>query len=200
MDQICSYTYKQYCDKVKSFHGYLAPGVIIAGFMTDLACRNLPSHTLFDAICETTACLPDAVTLLTPCTVGNKWLKIIDVGRYAMTFYDKDTGEGVRVYLDLARLEQWPAIKEWFLKLKPKEQQDNEHLLAQIKEAGTGICGIERVKVAREFLRKHAKKSIAICPVCHEAYRSEDGDLCPACKDKCLPYALENGQAGRETK
>jgi formylmethanofuran dehydrogenase subunit E len=191
VDTVCSFTYEQYCEKVESFHGHLAPGVIIAGFMVDLASRSLPPHTLFDVICETAACLPDAITLLTPCSVGNQWLKIIDVGRFAMTLYDKDTGEGVRVFLDPGKLDSWPVIKDWFLKLKPKEQQDRQVLFSQIRDAGTGICGIERVKISREFLRGWTGKSVAVCPVCHEAYRFEDGSICPACKEKRLPYTFE---------
>jgi formylmethanofuran dehydrogenase subunit E len=60
---------------VKSFHGYVAPGVVLGGVMVDLARRQLPPEVLFDAVCETRHCLPDAVQLLTPCTLGNGWLK-----------------------------------------------------------------------------------------------------------------------------
>ncbi len=43
--------------------------------------RNLPPDILFNSLCETNKCLPDAVQLLTPCTVGNGWLKVrIGVG------------------------------------------------------------------------------------------------------------------------
>jgi formylmethanofuran dehydrogenase subunit E len=71
---------------VESFHGIAAPGVIIGGFMVDLASGSLRRNALHNVICETAKCLPDAVQLLTPCSIGNRWLKIIDVGRYALTF------------------------------------------------------------------------------------------------------------------
>jgi formylmethanofuran dehydrogenase subunit E len=35
---------------VHSFHGSIAPGVMLGGFMVDLAYRNLPSEILFDVI------------------------------------------------------------------------------------------------------------------------------------------------------
>jgi hypothetical protein len=38
---------------------------------------------------------PDAVQILTPCTVGNGWMRILNLGRYAVTLNDKFTGEGV---------------------------------------------------------------------------------------------------------
>ena len=136
---ILSYTFEEYCERVEAFHGALAPGILVGGFMVDLARHNLPPGTLFDVICETVECLPDAVQLLTPCSVGNQWMKIIDVGRFALTLYDKDTGEGVRVHLDSRKLERWPAINEWLMKLKPKKQQDRDRLVREIKEAGTDI-------------------------------------------------------------
>ncbi len=46
--------------------------------MVDLALKNLPKGEFFDALCETPACLPDAVQLLTPCTVSNGWLKVVN--------------------------------------------------------------------------------------------------------------------------
>jgi len=39
---ICTYSYEEYLHLVKSFHGNLAPGLIIGGFMVDLAMKNLP--------------------------------------------------------------------------------------------------------------------------------------------------------------
>src|SRR4030042_1863444 len=68
---ILSYTFEEYFERVQSFHGFAAPGVVIGGFMVDLAYQHLPEDRLFDAICETAKCLPDAIQLLTSCTVAN---------------------------------------------------------------------------------------------------------------------------------
>jgi formylmethanofuran dehydrogenase subunit E len=189
MDKIRDFTFEEYCDRIRDFHGGLAPGVIIAGFMVDLAYQHLPADSLFDVICETTACLPDAVQLLTPCTVGNQWMHIIDVGRYALTVYDKHTGEGVRVYIDAAKLDRWPVIQEWFLKIKSKKEQDRQHLTDQVREAGTDIFSVAKIKVSPDFIKKQSK-SVAICPVCREAFKAESGPVCPACKEHNLPYKL----------
>jgi len=189
MHEIGSYTYDDYCKRVKAFHGTLAPGILVGGFMVDLARRNLPPGTLFDVICETVQCLPDAVQLLTPCSVGNQWMKIIDVGRFALTLYDKDTGEGVRVHMDSGKLERWPAIREWFFKLKPKREQDLGLLVEEIREAGADICGMDKITVLPGFLRGGREKSVTICPICGEAYRAGDGAVCPACSQgELLPY------------
>jgi formylmethanofuran dehydrogenase subunit E len=195
MSEVCGLSIDDYCRKVKEFHGgNLAPGLIIAGFMVDLACRNLPENTLFEVICETPACIPDAVQILTPCTAGNQWMHIINVGRYALSFYDKHSGEGVRVHLDASKLKKWPAINEWFFKLTPKEKQDMQEILKQAIEAGTSILDIDKVTITPEYLVKKKKKSVEICPVCNEAYPSDEGALCPACRDGCLPYISETEQ------
>ena len=73
---ICNLKFDEYVEKIKSFHGSSAPGMILAGFMVDLAMKNLPEGEFFDVICETQHCLVDAVQILTPCTVGNGWLKM----------------------------------------------------------------------------------------------------------------------------
>ena len=198
MDNIVSYRFEEYAAMVTSFHGYAAPGVIIGGFMVDLAYRSLPKGGVYDVICETAKCLPDAVQLLTPCSVGNRWLRIIDVGRYALTFYEKGTGAGVRVHLDCAKLESWPEIKAWYLKLKPKEAQDEELLLRQIREAGREMCSVERVQVSPGFLKKRQSGPISLCPSCGEAYHAADGAICPACKGVVLPYVSGKGFCEKE--
>lgn len=183
---IRSHTYERFVEMVKEFHGYDAPGVIIGGFMVDLAYRSLTEEGLFDVLCETPKCLPDAVQLLTPCTIGNGWLTIINVGRFALTLYDKHTGKGVRVFIDTPRLEMWPEIKAWFLKLTPKGEQDEERLLKEIREAEDTIMSVRQVKVAKRILEKSRRGGFAVCPHCGEAYPSADGPICLGCADDNL--------------
>ncbi len=180
------YSFDEYIHLVKSFHGHVAPGMIIGGVMVDMALRNTPAGDLFDALCETESCLPDAVQLLTPCTVGNGWLRIVNVGRYALTLYEKYEGEGIRVYLDTSKLDAWPGIKEWFFKLKPKKEQDSTELYRQIRDAGTGLYSLQNVRVQPQFLERRSKGGIAVCPLCGEAYPSKDGEVCRACGDRKL--------------
>jgi formylmethanofuran dehydrogenase subunit E len=180
---------EEYLRLVQSFHGHVAPGVVIGGFMVHLASARIPEGVLFDAICETPVCLPDAIQLLTPCTVGNGWVKIINLGRFALSLYDKDQGDGFRVFLDPRKLDDWSEIKTWFLKLKPKAEQNMELLMAQIKEAGEALCGIHPVRIRSELLKKQKRGEIAVCPGCQEAYPSRDGKVCRGCQGE-LPYAI----------
>ena len=186
---ICSYSYEKYISLVKSFHGHVAPGVLIGGFMVDLALKNLSKEELFDAICETRACLPDAIQLLTPCTVGNGWLKVINVGRFAICLYEKVRGEGVRVFLDPIKIERWSEIKTWFFKLKPKQEQDSQLLREQIRQAGSDICSIGQVEIEKSYLIRTHRQEFILCPRCKEAYPAEDGTICRACQGE-VPYRV----------
>ena len=200
MPNILSYSFDEYLKMVTSFHGNPAPGVLIGGYMVDCAYKHLPKDGLYDVICETAKCLPDAVQLLTPCSIGNQWLRIIDVGRYALTFYDKRSGEGIRVYLDWNLLDKWPAIKGWYLKLMPKEAQSRDVIHREIREAGTDLCGVEEVKVFVGTAKKRKSSSISICLSCGEAYKSEDGAICPACKGGVLPYDRHEGESAHPSR
>jgi formylmethanofuran dehydrogenase subunit E len=184
---IGTYSYEEYLHLVKSFHGSLAPGLIIGGFIVDLALKHLPEGEFFDALCETPVCLPDAVQILTPCTIGNGWLTVLDFGRFAVTMYEKKSGRGVRVFLDARKLENWPEVRDWYLKRKKKQEQDFERLLAQIKEAGHGLLGLQRVRVEPEKIRRKKMGPVGLCPVCGEAYPARDGERCRNCRGE-TPY------------
>lgn len=184
---ICGYTYDEYLKMIKGFHGHVAPGVVIGGFMVDLALRNLPDGEMFDVVCETGACLPDAVQMLTPCTVGNGWLKIINLGRFALAFYEKYDGNGIRIYTDAAQLESWSELKKWFFKLKPKKEQDTNLLMEQIRDAGTSIFGTQSVSLDPEFIKKQHRDAFAVCSICGEGYPLEDGSSCLGCQGEA-PY------------
>ena len=192
---ICDHTYDEYLEMIRDFHGYVAPGVVIGGFMVDLAKRNLPPGEMFDVVCETAACLPDAVQLLTLCTVGNGWLKVIDLGRFALAFYEKYAGDGIRVYTDTARLESWPELKQWFFKLKPKQEQDTDLLMEQIRAAGTSIFGTQPVSLDPELMGKKSRGAFAVCSACGEGYPLKDGAVCLGCQGK-TPYLEAAHQQG----
>jgi formylmethanofuran dehydrogenase subunit E len=177
-------SFEKFVERVREFHGYEAPGVIIGGFMVDLAYRHLPEGGLFDALSETPKCLPDAIQLLTPCTLGNGWLTVVNVGRYAMTLYDKKSGEGVRVFVETEKLDPWPELKTWFFKLKPKKEQDSDRLAREIREAGVEIFGVQKVKMTDRFLSHRKRGNMAPCPKCQEGYPVDDGPLCLSCSGR----------------
>jgi len=180
--QIMSYSYDEYVEVVRSFHGFPAPGVLIGGFMVDLAVKNLPEGILYDALCETKTCLPDAVQLLTPCTYGNGWLTVLPLGRYALTLYDKTSHEGVRVFLDTAKMESCQEVRNWFMKLKTKQEQDSDRLFKEIREAGQDLLSLRRVKLKPDFIENKHMGKVALCPQCGESYPIKDGNTCLGCQ------------------
>lgn len=188
------HTHDEFMEVARTFHGYPAPGLIIGGYMVELARRGLPEGVLFDAISETEQCLPDAVQLLTPCTVGNGWLRILNFGIYAVSLFDKRTGKGVRVHLDVDKLGPWGEIRTWFLKLKPKQEQDTPLLQAQIREAGADILTARPVTVRPDRLGHKGKGLVDRCPLCGEYYPVASGGICRSCQGES-PYHAGPGLA-----
>lgn len=181
IDQIGPYSFEAFVARVREFHGFPAPGVVLGGVMVAAAVKGLPAAILYDALCETEKCLPDAVQLLTPCTIGNGWLRIRPWGRFALALYDKQSGAGIRAVLDTDHLEGSPEIKTWYYKLKPKEETYSERLLADIREAGTGICRLQKIQIQPALLVKEHRGKRVICPLCREAYPDDGKGSCPAC-------------------
>lgn len=178
------YTFEQFKERAAAFHGYPAPGLLIGGYMVEAARSRLEAGTLFEAIVETPKCLPDAVQLLTVCSTGNQRLKIINLGRFALSLFDKNTGEGFRTFLDLKKIDQWPEIKGWFLKIVEKADQNEARLLSEIERAGDSVCTTLPVKVAPVYLGRRHMNSIVACPLCNEAYPADDGPVCLGCSGK----------------
>jgi formylmethanofuran dehydrogenase subunit E len=190
------YTFRASLELIRTFHGHVAPGLVIGLKMVDLARQQLPRDILFDALCETASCLPDAVQLLTPCTVGNTWLTIRDLGKFALTLYDKSNGRGCRVFLDPAKLAAWPQLYDWYYKRKSKAEQDFNGLIDDIRQAGADCLSQVQVEIAPIHLTRRSKGPIATCPVCGEAYPEKHGDLCRGCQGQ-TPYTRPHGSRGR---
>ena len=108
---IGSYTFQEFKRLAEIFHGYAVPVLLIGGYMVEMAKARIPEGTLFEAVVETRKCLPDAVQLLTLCSAGNNWMKVHNLGRYAVSLFDKHTGEGVRVSVDPAKLDAFPESR-----------------------------------------------------------------------------------------
>jgi formylmethanofuran dehydrogenase subunit E len=185
--KIGTYSFEEFLEVVESFHGHSAPGVLMGGFMVTYAMEGLPRDILVDAISETPICLPDAIQLLTPCTLGNGWLKVINLGRFALSLYEKYEGKGVRVFMDPAKLNGKKEIRNWLFKLVPKSEQDRDRLIAEIRDGGRSVLGISHVRVKPQHLGKTKRGAISNCTKCGEPYPENDGPVCLACQGQS-PY------------
>ncbi len=182
-----SYTYEASLALIREFHGHPAPGLVIGVKMVTLAMAQLDEEVLFDAVCETHSCLPDAIQMLSRCTIGNGWLKVTDLGRFALTLYDKGSGKGVRVFLDPKKLGKWPEFYSWFYKRKPKKDQDFPRLMDEIRNAGDAVVAMNAVRIKSEYLVRRSHGEISTCPMCGEAYPRIQGGICSGCRGES-PY------------
>ncbi len=183
------YTFEESMEMARAFHGYPAPGLVLGVRMVSLAMTHLPEKVLFDAVTETRSCLPDAVQILTLCTVGNNWLKIMDLGRYALALYDKTNGNGVRVSIDSQAVKKWPELFAWLYKTKAKHEQDSKALYRDIQSAADHILNTEPVEIQARHLVKTSKGAIDTCPVCGEAFPVTHGNICRVCQGE-TPYRM----------
>ncbi|MFH1351034.1 MAG: formylmethanofuran dehydrogenase subunit E family protein [Pseudomonadota bacterium] len=177
---------EDYLERVRSFHGLLAPGVLLGGFMVDWALEVMERSQLLDAVVETRKCLPDAVQILTKCSIGNGWLRILDWGILAVTLYDKKSFDGARVHLDLKKMEQFPLVKAWAMKEKPRGENPFEPLIEEMIRAGREMLSCQEIIVGAfpEGLSPYGQPKV--CSGCGEAFRYGKDDRCPRCLE---PYA-----------
>jgi len=96
-------------------------------------------------------CLPDVVQLLTPCTFGNGWMKVLDWDKFALSLYDKKTLDGVRVWLDLEKTRSYPHIYDWYMRLIPKKSVDHDMLRESIITAGRSMLSRAPVHITQFY-------------------------------------------------
>lgn len=166
---------------IENFHGWKAPGLVLGLFMVDLAQELIGTRTEADAIVETRHCLPDAIQLFTPCTVGNGWLKILDWDKFALSLYDRRTQYGCRVWVDLEKMRPYPKLYKWYMRLIPKKELPLDVLLGIILEAGRQVLSSQAITMT-QFHDREKKTGINVCPVCNEAFKATQGSICRACQ------------------
>jgi hypothetical protein len=118
---------------------------------------------------------------------GQRLARIFNLGLYAVSLFDKHTGQGVRVAVETDRLHPYPSIREWLFKLKPKKEQDSDRLREEIRTAGSSICSVREIALRPEFMGGRGKGAIAACPSCGQAYPARDGSVCRSCRGES-PY------------
>lgn len=169
-----------------------APGVPIGTAMVNLALQQLGEVEKLGAIAEAKACLSDAIQALTGCTVGNKYLTIYEkIGRYALTLYDRNNGNGIRVFVDLKKIDQakMPETYKFFLRQRPREVQYDmkaraasaQLITEEVADSEWSIFGWEKVLVKN--LEKETILPVKVCKKCGESYTCDDdsSEFCLVC-------------------
>jgi formylmethanofuran dehydrogenase subunit E len=172
--------------RLSEFHTYPAPGVLIGAFMVDYALELLgvtPDRKLY-GVCETPKCLPDALQVIARCTTGNNRLKVVPIGKFAITLNaptESEVAEAVRVYVDLEKLRHYPTIDIWYANSPAYDKHTmKDRLQDEIFRAGRNILSFERVRV---MVKKKKKWTSVTCPSCGESVPDYliEGDRCGAC-------------------
>lgn len=172
--------------RLAEFHTYPAPGVLIGAFMVDYAMELLgvkKGRKLY-GVCETPKCLPDALQVLAHITVGNNRLRIVPIGKFAITMNlpcDGPTADAVRVYVDKEKLKLFPTIDIWYANSPAFDRKTMKgRLFDEIFNAGRKILSTENVRVNVKPKKKW--KSVT-CPACGESVPDYliEGDRCGAC-------------------
>jgi formylmethanofuran dehydrogenase subunit E len=170
-------------------HTYAAPGLLMGVFMVDYAMELLGASTKekLYAVCETYKCLPDSLQAIAHCTVGNHRLRVIPIGKFAITMNRPSEDpfvEGVRVYVDGGKITRFQCLMAWFTKdpsFDPRLMGPT--LIDEIFQARRDILSYEwvRVKVPRKLPWQSA-----VCSICGEMVPSallSDG-VCSDCRSR----------------
>ncbi len=168
--------------KVFEFHGHKSPGTAMGVFMVDYAIELMNNliknrNVELNAVVETIPCLTDAVQIITGCTIGNEKMHVVDYGRFALTLYDKKTGIGIRVKLDVEKTKGYKNLHDWFLKRKPKRDLPKELVIGDIINARRDVLSYEMVRVKI----KEEKLPVRFCSKCKEPFSSNNGGICKYC-------------------
>lgn len=178
---ICGIESQDFIVRLEAFHGYRSPGILLGGCMLDSALSKLPPTPYLNVVCETVVCLPDAVQLLTPCTIGNGFLQTLDWGKFALTVYDRKTLHGVRASLDHPRLPSFPEVHQWFDRsARPGPKPEFDDLADEILAAAGELIVCREVAVLKALKETQAIQT-RFCPDCGESYAQRLGSKCPAC-------------------
>ncbi|HPY60791.1 MAG TPA: FmdE family protein [Methanospirillum sp.] len=173
-------------DRCIDFHMGTAAGLLIGIYMVDYALSLLgakPGEKLY-SVCETSKCAPDPLQVILHCTPGNHRLRVINIGRFAMTVNrpsDGDYAEGVRVRLDPAKIEDTPVLRAWFANTPDFDGKTmKKRLVEDIISKGTGMLSWEKVKVKVTHKQKWKTGTCSSCGEPVPENLLEDG-LCPGC-------------------
>jgi formylmethanofuran dehydrogenase subunit E len=189
---ICGISYDDLIIRMEEFHGYRSPGILLGGMMVEVALRELETTPYLNVVTETVVCLPDAVQLLTPCTIGNGFLQILDWGKFALTGYDRVTLAGLRVWLKYDILMDYPLIYKWFERSTPaKEKPSFEELAADILDTGSDLIAHRAVRL-HQTLKDSQRVMTGRCPDCGESYPLHLGPACSSCQGEAYYEYLKS--------
>ena len=165
---------------VVQFHGHLCPGLALGFRVATAALRELKADRPRDeelvAIVENDSCAVDAIQYITGCTFGKGNFLFRDHGKHVYTFFNRRTGQGVRISEDYRGFEGDPRFPE----LK-KRQDAGEDVSREMQEF--------KMDKAAAILKADEKEILIISPVTEvipREARIRGSARCAACGEKFM--------------
>lgn len=116
--------------KCADFHGHICRGLAIGYVAARAGLAWLRSNKALDeelvCVVETDACCIDAIQVLTGCTFGKGNLLHRDYGKMCFTFFNRESGRGVRLAMKNGSLQMDPRQLELFAKMRSRVISDAE--------------------------------------------------------------------------
>ena len=175
-------------EQVVAFHGHACPGLALGYRVAREALEQLHIERAQDeelvAIVENNACGVDAIQMMTGCTFGKGNLFFKDYGKHVYTFYNRQTGKGIRIYAENYYTQD--QFDQRFVQLSKKivrsDAEENE--LRRIVDARIELL-LE--KPAQDFL----KVAEALEPIPERA-KIFSSSRCDRCHEKVMSGRLQN--------
>lgn len=174
--------YDEQLQKAGDFHGEICGGIAIG---TKLAMYGLElmgmelnqRHKNLIVFLEIDRCMADAVQAVTKCSMGKRSLKQMYYGKFAVTFYNMDTDEALRI-------SDADANKK-FKKEETREEMINRFRVTPPEE----LFKVEKVKVELTESQMPGKPhTTAFCSVCGEKV-TDNRHLVRSGKPVCISCA-----------
>ncbi len=176
----------------RKFHSPLMP---LALRMIETAQARFPfwDRPHLKCVSETFSCLVDVAEKVTLCNRQNGTLKVYDYGKYAITFFDSQTLDGIRVFVDFKKLAVYSGtLHKYFTKTVDPHDLDEYDIWFEAILKADKIISVMPVKMNESFKgRGTGKKRWGICSKCREAGhlaenvanegRPNGGDICISC-------------------
>ncbi|MCS3901236.1 FmdE family protein [Methanococcus voltae] len=180
--------------KVVEFHGHECPGIATGYRVAKYVLENFNKESADEelvAIVENNACGVDAIQVMLSCTFGKGNLKFLDYGKHAFTFYSRNTGKGLRIYVkgtenDAERKRHTKYLGKTLNEEEAKELAElRKEIIRRILEADDDeLLKVEEITI-EEPKRARIYNSL-VCENCGEYFmevkgRTIDGKV--VCKD-----------------
>ena len=177
------------------FHGHLCPGLALGFRVAKAALRELKADRPRDeelvAIVENDSCAADAVQYITGCTFGKGNFIFRDYGKHVYTFFNRRTGQGIRISEDYRGFEDDQRFPE--LKKRQEAGEDVSRAMMEYKmdKAAAILRADEKEILTIEQLsaqppREAKIRGSARCSLCGEKFMESRGRV-KSGKIVCIP-------------